>query len=116
MWDLSEKDRWCLYRRWVYDARERCYKNISDLQIRFDSRATILKEIKQEEDYEILRRADVIGMTTTGDIDKTEFTDFLFSSLIMSVNEFNYSGTLPCGYDCVRHVMLLTLKRAIPYL
>lgn len=68
MWKLPENDRWRLYRRWVYDARESFYKNISDLQEMFDKQASILKEIKQREDYLILRRADVIGMTTTGNI------------------------------------------------
>lgn len=68
MWNLSEKDRWRLYRRWVLDVRESCDKNISVLLERFDGKATVLKRIKEREDYLILRDADVIGMTTTGNI------------------------------------------------
>ena len=68
MWNLSENDRWRLYRRWVFDARESCDKNISNLLETFDRKAADLKRIKEREDYLILRDADVIGMTTTGNI------------------------------------------------
>lgn len=66
MWNLPEKDRWRLYRRWVYEARECCHKEISDLEKTFDRMATDLKFLRQREDYLILQKADVIGMTTTG--------------------------------------------------
>lgn len=66
MWKLSEIDRWRLYRRWVYDAREKWHVNISELQELFDIKAAKLKRIKDEEDFRILSWADVIGMTTTG--------------------------------------------------
>ena len=68
MWNLPEKQRWRLYRRWIYDARESWYKNMSDLQEMFDRKARVLKEIREIEDYKVLRMADVIGMTTTGNI------------------------------------------------
>ena len=68
MWSLSEKDRWCLYRRWVCDARKRCYEAISDFQEMFDEKVGELKDVKRQQDYEILKNADVIGMTTTGNI------------------------------------------------
>lgn len=67
VWSLSEKDRWCLYRRWVCDARKRCYEVISDFQVMFDEKVDELKEVRRQQDYEILKNADVIGMTTTGD-------------------------------------------------
>ena len=68
VWSLSEKDRWCLYRRWVCDARKRCYEAISDFQEMFDKKVDELKDVKRQQDYEILKNADVIGMTTTGNI------------------------------------------------
>lgn len=68
VWNLCEKDRWRLYRRWVHDAREKCHKNISNLQRRFEREVTICKILKDQEDYHILSQADVIGMTTTGNI------------------------------------------------
>ena len=66
MWNLSEKNRWRLYRRWVYEAREHCHKRISDLEEMFDAKTTDLKYLREREDYLILSEADVIGMTTTG--------------------------------------------------
>lgn len=69
VWNLSEKDRWCLYRRWVCDARKRCHEAISDFQEMFDEKVDELKEVRRQQDYEILKNADVIGMTTTGNID-----------------------------------------------
>ena len=68
MWNLAEKDRWRLYRRWMLDARESCDRNISNILEEFDREAAVLKRIKEREDYLILRDADVIGMTTTGNI------------------------------------------------
>ena len=68
MWNMPLKERWCLYRRWVYNASESCYEKISDWQETFDKKATDLKEVKLKEDYEVLKKADVIGMTTTGNM------------------------------------------------
>ena len=68
MWNLSEKDRWRLYRRWVSDARQNCFEAISDFQEMFDEKVDELKEVRKQQDYEILKNADVIGMTTTGNI------------------------------------------------
>lgn len=68
VWNLSEKDRWRLYRRWVCDARQTCYEAISDFQEMFDKKVVELKEVRRQQDYEILKNADVIGMTTTGNI------------------------------------------------
>ena len=59
-------ERWCLYRRWVHNACESCYEKISAWQEMFDKKASDLKDVRMKEDYEILRKADVIGMTTTG--------------------------------------------------
>ncbi|KAL9983465.1 hypothetical protein ACROYT_G005640 [Oculina patagonica] len=66
VWTMSLKGRWRLYRRWVYNACESCYEKISVWQEAFDKKATDLKEVRMKEDYEVLRKADVIGMTTTG--------------------------------------------------
>ena len=67
MWEVHDTvDRWRLYRRWVYDARESCYQTIFQLQEMFDDKAEELQELRNREDYEILKDADVVGMTTTG--------------------------------------------------
>ena len=67
MWNLSEKDRWRLYRRWMYDARKSCFEHIYDFQELFDDQVLQLKEVRKQEECEILKNADVIGMTTTGE-------------------------------------------------
>lgn len=68
VWTLPEKDRWRLYRRWVCDARRSCYEAITDFQEMFDDKVEELKEVRKEEEYEILKNADVIGLTTTGNL------------------------------------------------
>ena len=50
----------------MHDACEKCHTEIAELQERFDEEARNLKHFKEEEDEYILSKADVIGMTTTG--------------------------------------------------
>ncbi|KAJ7333532.1 NFX1-type zinc finger-containing protein 1 [Desmophyllum pertusum] len=66
VWNLSLEDRWRLYRRWLIDVRERYRRDISYLQYGFEAGVRRLKETKGKLDLEILERADVVGMTTTG--------------------------------------------------
>ena len=68
VWNLSLSDRWSLYRRWVKDVRERYRRTISYLHREFEWSVERLKEAKTMQDLEILERADVIGMTTTGEL------------------------------------------------
>ena len=68
MWEIADtSDRWRLYRRWVHDACESCHQTIFQFQEMFDEMADELQELRNQEDYEILKNADVVGMTTTGD-------------------------------------------------
>ena len=83
LWSLSEKDRWCLYRRWVCDARKRCYEAISDFQEMFDEKVDELKDVRRQQDYEILKNADVIGMTTTG-------SRFAFHTILRKICVINH--------------------------
>ena len=69
MWRLSVKDRWCLYRRWLKDVSDGYRQTISLFQEQFEEGAKRLKDIKNMEDFEILKSADVVGMTTTGMFD-----------------------------------------------
>ena len=69
MWNLSVKDRWRLYRRWLVDVCEDYRRTISLFQEQFQAGAKRLKDIKNMEDFEILKNADVVGMTTTGKYD-----------------------------------------------
>ena len=69
MWRLSINDRWCLYRRWLKDVSDGYRQTISLFQQQFEEGAKRLKDIKDLEDFEILKNADVVGMTTTGMFD-----------------------------------------------
>ena len=69
VWNLSVKDRWRLYRRWLVDVCEDYRRTISLFQEQFQAGAKRLKDIKNMEDFEILKNADVVGMTTTGKYD-----------------------------------------------
>ena len=66
MWNLNVKDRWRLYRRWLMDVAEEYRRTISLFQEQFEEGAKRLKDIKDLEDLEILKKAHVVGMTTTG--------------------------------------------------
>lgn len=68
MWKICDKtDRWRLYRRWVHSVGESCHESIFQLQEMLDYKAEELQELRKQEDYQILKNADVVGMTTTGD-------------------------------------------------
>lgn len=67
MWKLCDKeDRWRLYRRWVHSVEESCHESIFQLQEMLDNTAKELQELREQQDYQILKNADVVGMTTTG--------------------------------------------------
>ena len=69
MWRLSVRERWRLYRRWNKDVCEGYRRTISQFQEQFEAGAKRLKDVKNMEDFEILKNADVVGMTTTGEFD-----------------------------------------------
>lgn len=69
VWRLSVRERWRLYRRWNKDVCEGYRRTISQFQEQFEEGAKRLKDVKNMEDFEILKNADVVGMTTTGEFD-----------------------------------------------
>ena len=66
VWSLNIKDRWRLYRRWLKDVSESYGHTISLYQEQFEAGAKKMKDIRNLEDFEVLKNADVVGMTTTG--------------------------------------------------
>ena len=66
VWKLNLSDRWSLYRRWATDVRDGYRRTVSYLHREFDWGVERLMEAKTMQDLEILERADVVGMTTTG--------------------------------------------------
>ncbi|KAK3584660.1 hypothetical protein CHS0354_001239 [Potamilus streckersoni] len=64
LWTMQQKDKWRLYRRWIFLYKESLLKKINPVEI--DNAARRYSEARMQEDKEIMRRATVIGMTTTG--------------------------------------------------
>ena len=62
---LETKDRWRLYRLWRKRAEEHHQKLFKTRQGEYDQAVEREQEITRMEEYEILRKACVIGMTTT---------------------------------------------------
>ncbi len=60
------EDRWQLYRYWVYEYCSKERRRMEMIQGKYENLSQELKEVRVEEDLSILRRANVIGMTTTG--------------------------------------------------
>ncbi|XP_072013999.1 LOW QUALITY PROTEIN: NFX1-type zinc finger-containing protein 1-like [Amphiura filiformis] len=63
--DLQLDQRWNLYRYWVSRYRQQVFGEIQDKIDEYNDIITARKEVMDEEDYQILSNADVIGMTTT---------------------------------------------------
>ena len=67
VWTIPDMPtRWRLYRYWLTKYRERQAGILFDNQENYERLASELKEVRTEEDLNILNGAKVIGMTTTG--------------------------------------------------
>ena len=66
IWGLPIQQRWQLYRHWVAEYRRRLRKKLSDDTAEHQMAAHRLKEAHEQIDLLIMRKAMVVGMTTTG--------------------------------------------------
>ncbi|CAJ1050338.1 NFX1-type zinc finger-containing protein 1 isoform X2 [Xyrichtys novacula] len=66
IWTLSMQDRWRLYRLWVARYKEELCDQVLECEEAYQNAADRLAELKRHSDLCVLRRATVIGMTTTG--------------------------------------------------
>ena len=66
LWSLPISERWKLYRRWVHKYKLRLQRNVSLRMADYDRLARVLAEAKERESLYLMRRAKVVGMTTTG--------------------------------------------------
>ncbi|KAL3847673.1 hypothetical protein ACJMK2_018572 [Sinanodonta woodiana] len=64
LWTMSHTKRWCLYRRWIFLYKDYLSKQINSEDI--DRAAKRCQDVLMQVDKDILRHANVIGMTTTG--------------------------------------------------
>lgn len=64
-WNLKINDRWRIYKYWLSLYLEQYYNEISKRADEFEEACASLKELKQQEDEQVMKEADVIAMTTT---------------------------------------------------
>ncbi|XP_038052474.1 NFX1-type zinc finger-containing protein 1-like [Patiria miniata] len=66
IWKLDLSDRWRLYRLWVKRYKDRHGARLVEHRERFEAFSKERETLKAQGDLEVLREANVIGMTTTG--------------------------------------------------
>ncbi|XP_022092094.1 NFX1-type zinc finger-containing protein 1-like isoform X2 [Acanthaster planci] len=66
VWSLKISDRWRLYRLWVRKYLEDHEAELQRQRQVYEDLSEKLQDFRSEEDLEILREANIIGMTTTG--------------------------------------------------
>ena len=66
IWNLNPEQRWLLYRHWVSQYKHRIKDQMQVSERRYQMEQERLVEVKQQQDLSLMRRATVIGMTTTG--------------------------------------------------
>ncbi|NXP22050.1 ZNFX1 protein, partial [Scytalopus superciliaris] len=66
LWQLDLNSRWRLYRLWLQTYQGFIRRRILRHEQRYQAAAERLKELKLQEDLCILKKARIVGMTTTG--------------------------------------------------
>uniref|UniRef100_A0A915JZM5 NFX1-type zinc finger-containing protein 1 n=1 Tax=Romanomermis culicivorax TaxID=13658 RepID=A0A915JZM5_ROMCU len=66
VWALSINDRWRLYTSWVESFREVCEAKMSAIQQKYAAIVGRYNEIRTMKTMAVLKKARVLGMTTTG--------------------------------------------------
>ena len=66
VWSIGLNERWRLYNYWLSCYCEERAQYVSRISTRYNQLANQLAELYREQDYDILREASVVGMTTTG--------------------------------------------------
>ncbi|CAG5123275.1 unnamed protein product [Candidula unifasciata] len=66
LWNLQLRDRYRLYKYWVLERKQKLTRRLTDLTEEYKIISKLKKKALSFKDIEILKRARVIGMTTTG--------------------------------------------------
>ena len=66
LWNLSQNERWKLYRTWIYQYKINCQDLVKHQESEYDRLARRRSEMREQESLYLMRRAKVVGMTTTG--------------------------------------------------
>lgn len=81
---LPLKSRWTLYWSWVVALQEHLANRLEELERRYRNKMNQYEEFKQLEDLNVVRNAEIIGMTTTG----AASMNLLLKSLKPAVGKF----------------------------
>ncbi|KAM4740439.1 NFX1-type zinc finger-containing protein 1 isoform 2-T2 [Anableps anableps] len=66
VWSLNLEDRWRLYRLWVTRYRIELRTKALEFEEAYQNAVDRLADVKRQENLHVLKKATVIGMTTTG--------------------------------------------------
>ncbi|KAF4525633.1 hypothetical protein B566_EDAN001232, partial [Ephemera danica] len=66
MWKLQIHQRWQLYALWIHKFDEHCQKKICELENKILEKNKHIEELRFHDSLEVLRKSDVVGLTTTG--------------------------------------------------
>ena len=66
LWRLTSSERWKLYRTWVHQYKNQRQDNVKYMMSEYDRHTRRLAEVREQESLYLMRRAKVVGMTTTG--------------------------------------------------
>ncbi|KAJ8042133.1 NFX1-type zinc finger-containing protein 1 [Holothuria leucospilota] len=66
LWELQMPRRWDLYRYWVHLFKQKLQGALLPLQEEYERQIRLLKEVREEENVDIIKNATIIALTTTG--------------------------------------------------
>ena len=66
IWNLSQSDRLRLYLFWIENYRERYRVEIHRCELKYEQFCDELEGVRFQEEEQVIRRATVVGMTTSG--------------------------------------------------
>ncbi|XP_047131082.1 NFX1-type zinc finger-containing protein 1 isoform X1 [Hydra vulgaris] len=109
VWALATEDRWKLYRYWVNLYQNYLKLKVSNLEVQYQKTFNIVEEMLQLEDLNIMRKAKVIGMTTTAAAKYRSVLGELRSKILVveeaaEVLESHVVTTIPNSCD---HIILI---------
>ena len=85
VWELPLNDRWRLYRKWVRNICQQHQNTIANVQEEYNDGMKELQELYNAKNYELLREAHVIGMTTTGKYNHNFFVITIIFHIIIII-------------------------------
>lgn len=66
IWELPLQARWRLYQRWISQARNRLKEKLKKTEAEYCKKKKQYQALKSIADVDLMKKAKVVGMTTTG--------------------------------------------------